>query len=457
MRRTARPSAPPLTRFGLARGAAGALCASLGLMLASVGASLLLMPAHVAHAADDAGGSYLNPFPDGDVYPLAIVGDTFADGLQAGLLEGFVGDTRLTFEKKTRVLPGIMSGDFEARVKDLAEQFTREPAQIIVVMVGEDDRVPLKSSSGRRVAIMSEEWRTEYGRRVDRMMKALKRENVGVYWVGLPSLARADANEQARAMNDVVRERALLNGLRFVDIYAGFTDDLGAYAAYGPDLGGKIRIMRRGDGVHFTESGNRKLSHFVEKQLRRDLNRAKSERSVPLLGAEPEQAKINPDNAVKTPAPSSPAATIATTDAAAPAAPVVGAATVDPSADQKADNSKVSLRVVGAGGREEVQAVEILRPAIPASVVQLMARRESSGQGGDLLVEQIAGGMTLMTSITNASPKAASRQAPSQAPYFRFLVKGERLSPKPGRADDSAWPRTENSSDVRKAPVQPKS
>ena len=35
------------------------------------------------------------------------------------------------------------------------------------------------------------------------------------------------------------------------------------------------------------------------------------------------------------------------------------------------------------------------------------------------------------------------RQAPSQAPYYHVLIKGERLTPKPGRADDLTWPKTE--------------
>ena len=109
-------------------------------------------------------------------------------------------------------------------------------------------------------------------------------------------------------MNDVIRERAYLNGYKYIDAYQGFTDENGGYSAYGPDLEGAIRLLRLRDGVNFTDAGNRKLAHFVEKELRSDLIQAKSNRNVPLLGAEAEQAKINPDNAVKTPAPSSPVA-----------------------------------------------------------------------------------------------------------------------------------------------------
>ncbi len=41
-------------------------------------------------------------------------------------------------------------------------------------------------------------------------------------------------------------------------------------------------------------AGNRKLAHFVERDLRRDVKQAQAARSVPLLGSAEEQAKINP-------------------------------------------------------------------------------------------------------------------------------------------------------------------
>ena len=426
--------------------------ATIAILAVLAAALVAALPARAVD--DDAGGTFLSPFPDSDQYQLAVAGDTFAAGLLNGLAESFGSDTRLVIQKKIRELDGIMSAGFEEKVRELETGFVSEPASIVVVMVGEDDRVPLKSASNRRVPIMSPEWKAEYARRLDRVMKAVKGKNAGVYWVGLPNLARADANEQAQGMNEVMRERAYQNGLRYIDAYAGFTDESGAYSAYGPDLAGKIRVLREGNGVNFTEAGNRKLAHFVEKELRRDLNQAKAARSIPLVGDENEQSKINPDNAIKIPAPSSPAASEHPAEAAAK--PVITAPAADPSGDQKADNGKFSLKVTGAGGREEIQSIEIVRPAIPASVVSLMARREGGGQVGDLLVDQIAGGVTLMNSVTPSGQKGPGKLSPSQAPYFRLLVKGERLTPKPGRADDFLWAKPDSSSNAAKPAGQPK-
>lgn len=424
------------------------------LLLALLTAAFVVTAARAAD--DEAGGSFLNPFPDGEIYQVAVVGDTFAEGLLQGLTESFAGDARLNIQKRVRPLSGIMGPAFDEKIiSDLEKDIAAEPAHIFVVMVGEDDRVQLKSSSGRKVAILSPEWRTEYARRLDKVMKALKVKNANIYWAGLPNLSRSDANEQASGMNEVIRERAYQNGFRYIDTYAGFTDESGAYSAYGPDLAGKIRVLRQGDGVHFTDAGNRKLAHFVEKEMRRDLNQARAERNIPLAGNEAEQAAINPDNTVKIPSPTSPAATEHAPEPAVQKAPVVAAPAPDPGADQRADNGKITLKVAGAGGKEEAQTVEIVRPAIPATVVTLMARRESGGQIGDLLVDEIGGGLTLMNSVTSAGQKGPGKTSPSQAPYFRLLVKGERLQPKPGRADDFTWQKP-GASDAGKVPSTPK-
>ncbi len=429
---------------------------SWGLALSVMLAALIATAAWAAD--DDQVGTFLNPFPDNDVYQVSVFGDDFAPGLLAGLNQAFAQDARLNIQKQTVPIAGIAMANFDAKVAALKNTIDSQPFNIAIVMTGQDDRISIKGADGKRLPIGSEAWMIEYTRRVDSIMRVFKARNAAVYWVGLPNLARSDANDLAQRINDVIRERAYLSGYKYIDAYQGFTDENGAYSAYGPDLEGAIRLLRLRDGVNFTDAGNRKLAHFVEKELRPDLIQAKANRNIPLLGAEAEQDKINPGNAVKTPAPSSP---VASSNGPASKTPVVRArgvngtpasSTADSSGDQKEDNGKIVLKIVGSNGREETQTISIVRPSIPASVVALMARREASGQRGDLLVDQIAGGLTLMSSISPSGNRDRGRLSPTQAPYFRLLVKGERLQPKPGRADDLTWPpKPDTTSDAKPA------
>jgi hypothetical protein len=428
-------------------------------LLALVASAFMVMaPAYAQEEAS--GASFITPFPSGDVYNLIVIGDDLAVGLHDGLSEAFTGDARLLIRPKSYSINGLLRPEYAEKLVALEEDLKREPTNIAVVMLGAWDRVTARDATGKRLNVGSAAWKSEYAARADRLIKTLKRQNVAVYWVGLPNVRRSDYNEDAQMMNDTLRERVYLNGIKYIDAYAGFTDETGGYSPFGPDIAGKIVRLREGDGVYFTSAGNRKLAHFVERELKRDLVQAKADRAIPLAGTEEEQARINPG---KAPLAAEPPANQKAGNGTAPSAQ----SPADPGSqqtassapqpaesvgvgEQKADNGKINLRMIGASGRDEVVAVDIVRPAISASVVQLVTRRESPdrpSQMGESLVDQIAGGLTVISSVTPSSAGGGSsaqrKMSAAQTPYFRVLFKGERLPAKPGRADDVSWPRPE--------------
>ena len=421
----------------------------IGLMLCV----LMAAPVQSRAQEDPTGASFLTPFPPGELYNVAVIGDDMAEGLQFGLTEALVGETRLALRAKNFTLNGLNRPDFADKILALEEDLKKETPQIAIIMLGAWDRVSLRDEKGQKVAVGSDPWRTEYGKRADQLLKIMKKLNVSVYWVGLPNVRKADANEDAQMINEILRERSFLNSMKYIDVYTGFLDDQGGYDPYGPDLTGKIVRLRDGDGVYFTAAGNRKLAHFVERDLRRDVKQARADRDVPLAGTDAEQAKINPDKAkLAAPAPSGSGKTgdgqpVAALDPGATASPAPAAATAG-QGEQKAETGKISLKIQSASGREETLNLDIVRPAIAASVVQLVTRRESAdkpAQMGDNLTDQISGGLIVMNSVTPSNARGARDGAPkvsaAQTPYFRVLFKGERLAPKTGRADDMSWPR----------------
>ncbi|MDX2307131.1 MAG: DUF459 domain-containing protein [Hyphomicrobium sp.] len=400
--------------------------------------------ARPAAAQDEASGSsYLTPFPKGEVYRVVVIGDDLAEGLLYGLVEGIGGDARLQIRPRPFSINGIMRADLDEKLVALEEDLKVDTPDIVIAMMGAWDRVTLRDQKGKRLPIGSPEWQKAYSQRADRLMKMLKRRNVAVYWAGLPNVRRYEANEDAQMMNEILRERVYLNGFKFVDTFASFLDENGGFNAWGPDLTGKIVRLRDGEGVYFTTAGNQKLAHFVGREIRRDLTQAKAARVVPLAGSEAEQSKINPGKAVIKDEAKAGAAEVATAAQNVPAeAP--GALHVE----QKADNGKINLKTIDRAGRQETVTIEIVRPAIPASVVALVTRKESAdtpSRMGEVLVDRLSGGLSTMSTVTPPAAGAGvrgGRLLPSQSPYYRVLVKGERLTPRPGRADDFSWPKT---------------
>lgn len=427
----------------------------LRVWLIGLGVAVAMMAAGAGVRAEDdgqGGSSYVAQYPAGDVYQIQVIGDDIAEGLVGGLSEAFQGDAHVQVRPKPANLDTLMRSGFPDQLKALDEGLTKEPSTIAVVMIGPQDRVSFKGTAGKKVWIDHDEWKAEFGRQIDLVMKQLKRRRLAVYWVSLPNVRRAEPNEDVQVLNEIIRERVYLNGLKYIDSYAGFADEGGGYSAMGPDIAGKIRLLRESNGVSFTDAGNRKLAHFVEREMRRDLTQAKADRTIPLAGAEAEQSAISASRKAaaaiaKTVAPGVPST--AAPGAVAAGAGVVAAEVGTGSGDQKADSGRISLAVPGPGGKEDIVSVDLLRPAIPASVIALVNRKENADKAtqlGDILIDQIPGGLMVMSSISPANDSAGGekrRLAPTQTPYFRVMVKGERVSPREGRSDDVAWPRPE--------------
>ena len=400
--------------------------------------------------SDLGGSTYITPYPEGDLYRLQVYGDAFAEGLLGGLVDGLADEPRLEVQKKNRSLYSLIRPDLEDELR--SEEGNRSPLHIAVVMVGMNDRYNIRISPRDRFVVGTDEWREEYGRRIDRLIKTLKKRGAAVYWVGQPVMRRAEANEPAQVMNDVVRERAYLNNVKYIDIAAHFSDENGAYTPYGPDLAGKQRLVRESDGVLFTWAGYRKLAHFVEREIKRDLQQARNDRSIPLAGSETEQKRVAAQRAREQDT-SWKGTVVANKDPKASAqrpdgAPQAGTSAFDPSGEQKVDNGRISLKTVNPGGREEIVTLDLPRPAIPAAVIQLITRKDTGdrpSQMGDVLADDIGGGLVVLSSITPAAmgPGGGPRRVSPGQPYYQVWIKGERLKPKPGRADDFSWPRVD--------------
>jgi hypothetical protein len=203
----------------------------------------------------------------------------------------FEEDKTLEFIQYAKPNSGFARTDSYDWNEELAKLLKSDTYQIAVVMFGANDAQGVRSGKDW-LKVGSEGWRDIYGQRVEAFIKQLRAANVAVYWVGLPIMRSPTQNADAEALNDVYREKAFINGAKYVETWNGFTDEGGRYSPYGPDMTGQVKRLRADDGVHLTMRGYLKLAHFVEKDLRSDLNLAKIERNIPLAGNEEEQAKV---------------------------------------------------------------------------------------------------------------------------------------------------------------------
>ncbi len=377
-------------------------------------------PAVRAQGTSLLSSSYITPFPQTDRYQVRVIGDWLGSGLAEGLKDAFKQESSLEISDMSRSNYGLVRADQVDLYGEMDRMIAGPPVHVAIIMLGLNDRASIKAGAGRAQPGATE-WKEAYSKEAEKLIKKLKGANIAVYWVGLPVMGNPAASEAAAATNDAVRQAAYINGAKFIETWAGFTDQLGAYSAYGPDLTGQTKRLREGDGVGLTAPGYRKLANYVEIVLRRDLAHAKAQRNIPLAGDEEEQARVVPNASHSGPS-------------AKGAAPPT-------------NSSASEARPDGTNGAAGTQASELkAEPQAAAADAQKRDQAAFGGagyQGGEFILSDLGDGLTAIAVISPAgdfSMREIQRQTPlADRMYFKVLSRGDATPPKEGRADDFRW------------------
>jgi len=200
---------------------------------------------------------------------VVVIGDTMAEQLSQGLAEAFFNEhPEVAVIRKVRASSGLVRNDFFDWFKEAGNIVANERATAFVVMLGSNDRQPLRDGNNS-YEIRSDPWRDLYAKRIDDLLTKLKEKNTPIYVVGMPPMSAQRANADMQYINEIIRERAARSGVRYVEVWEGFVDEQGQFASSGAALDGQTRRLRISDGVHFTRIGARKLAHYVERDLLR--------------------------------------------------------------------------------------------------------------------------------------------------------------------------------------------
>ncbi len=217
-------------------------------------------------------------------FTIGVAGDSLAQWLAMGLTETFPASQGVTVVSKARDSSGLVRDDFFDWPKALRDFVTTTPMDVLVVMVGSNDRQALRGATGVEEPL-SKGWEALYGNRVEQIASIAAEKKIPVLWVGLPVMKSERFSLDMAAINEIYRTRASAAGAHFVDVFDAFSDERGQYRAFGPDINGTIVKLRSTDGVHFTLPGARKLAHFLEGDIRKLREPEKPTTPAPVIEA----------------------------------------------------------------------------------------------------------------------------------------------------------------------------
>jgi len=214
---------------------------------------------------------------------IGVLGDSLGDGLWAGLYRLLRRDRNFTVIKKSKVSSGLTQTTFFNWINAAETITTDDEFQIAVVFLGANDQQPLKQDKTWH-RFRSAEWTRIYTDRITKLIKALKKKKLEVYWVGLPVMQKDGFDRRAQFLNGLYKKTAAELKVPYIDIRDVTAGEDGKYATHYKDINGKMRLMRADDGVHFTMSGYIVIASRVIAQIRAEREKAKRRKKT-LVGA----------------------------------------------------------------------------------------------------------------------------------------------------------------------------
>lgn len=203
-----------------------------------------------------------------DAATILVIGDFMAGHLYDGLRVILAENPAVQLVDRSVALSGLVRDDVHDWPNSVGAMIETVKPVAVIALVGMNDRQMIRTSGGG-FNKLTDAWKSEYERRVDRLARETRERQVPMIWVGLPPVSRSSMNADYLVFNEYYRTTVETYGGLFVDVWDGFSDDNGRYVRSGPDVNGQIVALRTSDGINMTRNGKEKLGFYAEKAVKR--------------------------------------------------------------------------------------------------------------------------------------------------------------------------------------------
>lgn len=202
-----------------------------------------------------------------DPLRVLVVGDSLAVMMGYGLMRQAEAAPALRVEMVTKVSSGLSRPDFYNWPQVLVETVAWYHPHVTVILFGGNDKQTIRTPAGAFESF-SDEWFSEYYRRIWAFLDTITNSGSEAVWMGLPIMRSDKFAETCRTLNSMYGAACESHrSATYIDGYALFEDEQGKYNAYLLDSSGERRLMRAGDGIHFSNTGGDRQAEAVMEVL----------------------------------------------------------------------------------------------------------------------------------------------------------------------------------------------
>ncbi|MTI00107.1 DUF459 domain-containing protein [Roseibium sp. RKSG952] len=199
---------------------------------------------------------------------ILVVGDRMARGLEAGLRYDFSDQPNVRTDPLTEDEQGFAGAEPADWIAKTLARIRGADVKAVVVMIGRAD-LDKPFPGDPEIGYASAGWFSEYERKLENLVRAIRRERLPVVLVGMPPTGADRVNLVFEKLNVLSELQTSDSRVRYIDIWDVFLDDESGYSSFGPDVDGKRTRLRTKNQIDFSWAGYRKVAFFVERELSR--------------------------------------------------------------------------------------------------------------------------------------------------------------------------------------------
>jgi hypothetical protein len=193
---------------------------------------------------------------DGRPIQIGVFGDSFGDGVWAGLYNTLRRDSGFEVHQLSERSTGFTRYRSLNLLDDIRAKLDRQPVDIAVISFGANDTQGIFDGEHGH-AYMSDGWQQIVTERVTAIVQLLRERGVMVYWVGLPKMRDDHFDADIHQMNQFYATRMASLGVPYFETFSQSVDSNGQYEPYLPTdpATGARQAYRTNDGIHMTIPG----------------------------------------------------------------------------------------------------------------------------------------------------------------------------------------------------------
>jgi hypothetical protein len=158
---------------------------------------------------------------------------------------------RIRMKIQNTTKPGTSIGQSQTydRLRGIQNSRREEDTTTAVMVIGGNDRLPIRLSSGVSLPFRGAPWRDEYRTPIANILQSLIARNQRVVWVGNPVCRDPRYSQDMGYQNTILQDVLVGTKAFYLDTWTAIVGVDGKYSTYGPALDGATGRLRLDDGI----------------------------------------------------------------------------------------------------------------------------------------------------------------------------------------------------------------